>query len=160
MDPEKLKNEDLIGSLKKGAPPRNHKSTVILGLVIVLIALLYIVNYLSHAHGYYTISDNNIHWHAHLSVTNHGRGVAIVAGVGQIEESAHPGTLHTHEDDGIIHMEIKGPVEARQIMLGRFFEVWGKDYGTPAHMLVNGKENFEHYRYIMRDKDEIELIFE
>ncbi len=48
------------------------------------------------------------------------------------------------------------------LMLGRFFENWGKrmeSFGTNMKMTVNGKESLEYERYVMRDDDRIELRF-
>ena len=47
--------------------------------------------------------------------------------------------------------------------LGRFFEVWGKDFielGPTVKMTVNGEENTELENYVMQDKDKIELRFD
>lgn len=69
-------------------------------------------------------------------------------------------------------MEFSGLVKKDDVRLGRFFEIWRKQFtkdcifdtcdgsGGKLKMLVNGRENFEFENYIMRDRDKIEIIFE
>lgn len=63
------------------------------------------------------------HIHAHLTVLNHGRAVAIPEDVGRplFENCFY--WLHTHTPDGIIHVE--SPV-VRSFTLGDFFAIWGE----------------------------------
>ena len=76
------------------------------------------------------------HIHAHLAVYVNGSARTIPEGIGimrpRSEEPSAEGpdvfsgscfyTLHTHTDDGIIHIEL--PVQ-RTYTLGNFFDVWG-----------------------------------
>ncbi len=104
-----------------------------------------------------------IHWHPHLTITIDGQETAIPVNIGITSNAHFP--VHTHETDGIIHMENNAPSK-RTVTLGYFFEVWGKklskdcifDYCTDKgelKMYVNGKENTEFENYFMQDKDEI-----
>ena len=71
--------------------------------------------------------------------------------------------IHTHEDMPVIHLEFSGVVRREDVMLGRFFEIWGKDmrsFGENMRMTVNGEPNTEFERYIMRDKDIITLQYD
>jgi putative peptide zinc metalloprotease protein len=62
------------------------------------------------------------HTHQHLDLYVNGDRVMVPRGIG-IDQSAGVITvLHTHETDGIIHVE--SPVE-RTFTLGQFFRVWG-----------------------------------
>ena len=114
------------------------------------------------------ISTQGIHWHAELSITISGQKQDIPANVG-IGTTEQP--IHTHEENNIIHFEFTGSVKKGDIRLGRFFEIWGKEFNQDCifdncngpegkvKMLVNGKTNFEFENYIMRDEDKIEIIF-
>lgn len=103
-----------------------------------------------------------IHWHPHLTIK-----------IDEIEQVIPPGIglsgvhlpMHTHEADGIIHMENNNPTK-QTVILGYFFKAWGKtfnkecifDYCTDKgtlKMYVNGKENFDLENYFMKDKDKI-----
>lgn len=80
--------------------------------------------------------------------------------------------MHTHDANGRIHIEYPAVVREKDLRLGRFFEIWGKEFNKDCildkcsgsegqlKMLVNGKENSEFENYVMRDGDKIEIIFE
>lgn len=116
------------------------------------------------------ISRYGIHWHPHLSILIKGKEVAIPAGIGLT--GARESSIHTHDPDGIIHLEFNGRVTEKNTELKNFFEVWGKDFSKDSLlgnksgakgkviMLVNGKENLEFENYHMKDGDKIELKFE
>ena len=71
-----------------------------------------------------------------------------------------------------MHIEAQGVVTKDDTRLGRFFQVWGKDFnlttimdkkndqGGTVKMLVNGKENAEFENYLMKDGDKIEISYE
>ncbi len=115
------------------------------------------------------ISDQGIHWHTELSITILGQKQVIPANVG-LGITHQP--IHTHEEDNTIHLEFAGLVRKDDIRLGRFFEIWNRQFnqdciftncngaGGTVKMLVNGEPNFEFGNYIMRDNDKIEIIFE
>ncbi|MEE8194436.1 MAG: hypothetical protein V3T73_02915 [Dehalococcoidales bacterium] len=115
------------------------------------------------------ISNQGIHWHPELSITILGQEQVIPDNVGRAN-GEHP--IHTHEEDNIIHLEFGGSVKKDDIRLGRFFEIWNRqfnqdciftncngDEGT-VKMFVNGEPNFEFENYVMRDEDKIAIIFE
>jgi hypothetical protein len=80
--------------------------------------------------------------------------------------------IHTHETDGIIHLEFGGVVKKEDTNLGKFFEIWGKDFSKDSvmghktgvdgaiKMKVNGIPNAEFENYLMKDGDKIEVIYE
>lgn len=115
------------------------------------------------------ISTSGIHWHPHLSIKILGEEQKIPGGIG-LGIAENP--IHTHNPDGIIHLEFAGRVTENDVRLGRFFQVWGKTFNKDCifdkcsgpegqlKMLVNGKENFDFENYIMRDRDQIEIIYE
>ena len=64
------------------------------------------------------------HIHAHLSLYDRGRAVALPANVGIPMSAQCLYWLHTHSDDGVIHIE--SPVR-RTFTLGEFFDIWGPE---------------------------------
>ena len=115
------------------------------------------------------ISNTGIHWHSNLSIKINGENINIPAGVGI---GAVHSPMHTHESDGTIHAEYSGVVREKDLTLGNFFKIWGKTFnsneimgningeGGTLKMLVNGVENTEFGEYVMKDGDNIEIIFE
>lgn len=115
------------------------------------------------------IARRGIHWHPHLSVKIRGEEILIPANIG-LAGAHFP--VHTHDPDGIVHLEFSGVVREDDIRLKKFFEIWGKRFdrecildscvpgGHSLKMIVNGKENTEYGEYIMRDNDKIEIIYE
>lgn len=106
------------------------------------------------------LSNKGLHFHAELAITAKGEPVDIPFGIGL---GAKHNPIHTHEEPGLIHMEFQGFVEKRDLILGEFFDSWGKDiqsFGTNMKMTVNGVENTEFENYQMKDKDKIVLTFE
>lgn len=116
------------------------------------------------------IARYGIHWHPHLSITIKGKDVPIPPGLGLTGATESP--IHTHDPDGIIHLEFGGRVTEKDTELKNFFDLWGKDFskdsllgnkngvGGTIRMFVNGKENFEYEHYHMKNGDTIELKFE
>ncbi len=105
------------------------------------------------------LSRSGIHWHPELVVFVDGEKQEIPANIG-IGVTHNP--LHTHDSSGVIHLEFQGAVRRDDIKLGKFFEVWGKDFmelGSSVKMKVNGEENTELQNYIMGDGDKIELHY-
>lgn len=115
------------------------------------------------------ISTNGIHWHPHLSIKINGEAKEIPSGIG-LGITERP--IHTHEADGVIHLEFPGRVTEDDVRLGKFFEIWGKTFNSNCifdkcsgpegqlQMLVNGQPNFDFENYVMRDGDKIEIIYE
>lgn len=101
-----------------------------------------------------------IHWHPRLAIYVKGKKVDIPqnVGIGAVHQP-----MHTHDDAPTVHLEYQGAVRGKDVMLGRFFEIWGKDmrsFGTNMRMTVNGKENTEFENYKMKDGDAIELRYD
>ncbi len=106
------------------------------------------------------ISEQGIHWHPELRVFVKGEEIVIPENVGL--GSVH-NPVHTHEDLPVIHLEFSGVVRENDTQLGRFFEVWGKDFmefGSTVDMKVNGASNTDLENYQMKDGDKIELYYE
>lgn len=106
------------------------------------------------------ISDNGIHWHPELEIYVKGERLEIPQNIGLI--GVHS-PMHTHEDLPVIHLEFGGRVTENDTKLGRFFEVWKKDFmefGDTVTMTVNGEPNLELENYQMKDGDKVELRYE
>lgn len=115
------------------------------------------------------VSKKGLHWHPELKITINGQNQEIPAniGLGVTEQ-----TIHTHDNSGILHLEIPGLVKKDDIVLGRFFKIWGKQFNSncildscngpngKVKMFVNSKENNDFDNYLMQDKDKIEIKYE
>ena len=115
------------------------------------------------------ISKKGIHWHADLTIKVLGKYQNVPGSIG-IAITELP--VHTHEADNVIHMEFFSLVRDNDIRLGRFFEIWGKKFNRDCifdkcngpegrlKMFVNQESNYQFENHIMRDRDEIEIIFQ
>ncbi len=107
------------------------------------------------------------HIHPHIAILVDGVSQVIPAEIGITNGCMHP--LHTHETDGVIHVE--SPV-VRDFTLSDFFAVWGKTFdrdhildfvADETHvvtMTVNGtpSQDFEHL--VLKDKDQIVISYD
>lgn len=64
------------------------------------------------------------HIHVDLQLFNRGKAVTVPANVGIPAGSACLYWVHTHSNDGIVHIE--SPIK-RTFTLGNFFDIWGPD---------------------------------
>ena len=106
------------------------------------------------------ISMSGIHYHPELEIYVKGEKIEIPQNIGLV--GGHK-PIHTHDDLPIIHLEYQTKVTKEDTRLGKFFEVWSKDFkefGQNVTMTVNGKPNTEYENYEMKDKDTIELRYE
>lgn len=115
------------------------------------------------------VSKKGLHWHPELTIIIKGQKKEISANIGM---GAVHQPIHTHDNSGTLHLEISGLVKKEDIVLGRFYKIWGKQFnqncvfnycngadGT-VKMFVNGKESGEFENYLMQDKDKIEIKYE
>lgn len=106
------------------------------------------------------IQHTNVRMHIHprLKMVVKGEEIKIPHDVGVSATCMRP--VHTHDDSGTLHLEFPNTTD---VPLGYFFKVWEKplsSFGMNHKMKVNGKENTELENYIMRDGDQIELLFD
>ena len=151
---------------------KNIKTRYVLIGLALLIAGGFAWSMYLQSNGPTVISRNGIHWHPHIEIFVNGEKLDIPANIGVGPQYAGLPTfdagmrmtaMHTHEDVPIIHLEFPGVVRKNDIMLGNFFRIWGRDmssFGENMRMTVNGVANTEFDRYIMRDKDIIELHYD
>ena len=118
------------------------------------------------------LSENGLHWHPQIEIfikgekqeipVNIGIGSAYAAFAG-FDLGMQMTAMHTHDANGIIHLEFPGLVTKEDTKLGNFFAIWGKDFrefGSSVTMTVNGEANSELENYQMKDGDNIELRYE
>jgi hypothetical protein len=115
------------------------------------------------------IARGGVHWHPELSIIIKGQKHEISANIGL---GAVHQTFHTHDTSGVLHLEQRGLVTKKDILLGRFFKIWGKEFNQncifdscngqsgKVVLLVNEKENSEFENYQTKDKDKIEIRYE
>src|SRR3990167_9806918 len=71
------------------------------------------------------LSRNGLHWHPHLTIKILNENIEIPAGIGLGITEQY---IHTHETDGIVHIEFPGLVRESDLRLWRFFEIWGQKF--------------------------------
>jgi len=64
-----------------------------------------------------------LHFHPHLSVSDHGKPVVVPEDVGRPLATPCLYWMHTHTPDGIIHIESP---RYRTFTLGEFFDIWAQ----------------------------------
>jgi len=72
-----------------------------------------------------TLEQSASHYHAHLSVYVNGQHVALAAQIGIAPDGSCFYWLHTHTNDGIIHIE--APPQ-HTFTLGNFLDIWGQKF--------------------------------
>lgn len=105
------------------------------------------------------------HIHSHLQIFNRGRSVEVPAQIGIMPIAGCLYWVHTHANDGIIHIEAPA---IRAFTLGQFFDIWGQSLsrsqagpvraprGRSLRFTVNGHTWSGDPRSIpLRDREEI-----
>ncbi len=107
-----------------------------------------------------------LHWHAKLDIIIDGEPISIPGNIGVGTSYMRP--IHTHDSSGELHIE--GPCQ-RDFTLGDFFDIWEKTFNEECildscvdenHTLtlyVNGVESNEFENLVLRDDQEIQLIY-
>jgi len=81
-----------------------------------------------------------LHTHQHLDIFVDGNRVNIPQGIGVNDAAGFISPIHTHEADGIIHVESPN---VQTFTLGQFFNVWGvrfDDNCLGSYCLANNKK--------------------
>ena len=106
------------------------------------------------------LSLKGMHAHPQLEIYVKGEKQEIPTGLGLV--GGHK-PMHTHDDVPIVHLEFPAKVTRDDTRLGKFFDIWGKDFrefGQTVTMTVNGEPNTELENYQMKDGDKIVLNYE
>ncbi len=147
----------------KAALKAHKKLAVLAVLVVIAGGILYVFSQGVSATGAVAfppkLSNQPMHTHPVLEIFVDGRPIAIEAniGIGRIHQP-----IHTHEPDGVIHVESP---DTRDYVLGNFFSIWGKrfdgqcvgEYCGTVEMTVDGKANAEFASHVLRDRERIVL---
>ena len=119
------------------------------------------------------ITRTGLHWHPKLAIYLNGQKQELADGIG-MGGTVHQ-RMHTHTEDfkeGVVHMEMQGLVTKDDTQLGKFFQIWGKDFNSrkildkeataegQIKMTVNGQGNTEFENYLMKEGDRIEIKYE
>lgn len=169
-----LKKKEKLGEQKKQYQGRAIKKTLKIVIPLILIGLsigwfLWREASKPAAPEDEIISRRGIHWHPELTILIKGQRQEIPANVG-IGIRHEP--IHTHDNSGILHLEMQGLVKKKDIRLSHFFEIWDKEFNSncifefcngqdgTVKMFVNGNPNPEFENYEMRDNDKIEIRYE
>lgn len=109
-----------------------------------------------------------LHIHPHLKIVIKGEEEPIPANIGIVSPSCFR-PIHTHDASGTLHLELPRP---REVKLGEFFLIWGRQFNSNqifdhqngaegrVKMFINGQENTEFENYIMKDLDQILIMYE
>ena len=112
------------------------------------------------------VGDERYHSHALLHIYNDGLLVEAPEGIGFDERNKVYASVHTHDPNGIVHMESSEP---HRFTLGDFFTIWGVRFGDrtlgalenegseQVRVYVNGKRIENAPDYVMRDLDNISI---
>lgn len=68
----------------------------------------------------------SVHYHAHLAIIDGGNTLALPAGIGIDDTHQCLYWIHTHNSDGIVHVEAPKSAATRKFNLGNLFDIWGK----------------------------------
>jgi hypothetical protein len=114
-------------------------------------------------------SDTVFHIHAQLTIYTNGKKQTVPENVGVEPESQFITSLHTHDAQGVVHMEAVQPYPFK---LGQFFEVWNVPFsasqlggyhvgkGLELQTWVNGKQlKTDPKQYVMKAHDKIVIGF-
>jgi len=95
------------------------------------------------------------HWHTQLNIFSGATKIVIPASIGLSAFCIEP--THTHDTTGLIHIESD---VNRLYSIGDFFGVWGKPFGSPTQMLVNGSPVTPSATVTLNDRESIELHYD
>ncbi len=159
---------------------------LIFGLIIMISAGIYLFYNKSTTESPYTgnvisnLPNSPVHWHPVLNIIIDGKKQRIPANIGiGSQYSSSPlwdpvmsmTGIHTHDDSGTLHWEIMTVPKKENLYFGNFFQIWGEPFnsecifeycngnGKTVKMLVNGQPNYDFDKYIVRDKDRIEIVY-
>ncbi|MBI4361312.1 hypothetical protein HY572_06090 [Candidatus Micrarchaeota archaeon] len=144
---------------------KKHKGKVLVLVVLVVLSggMLYLFSQGGSGAGAVSyppkLSNAPIHWHSQLEIFVDGKPVPIPVNIG-IGVRHEP--LHTHEPDGVIHVESP---DTRDYTLGNFFAVWGTrldakcvgQYCGRVEMTVDGSASDQFGELLLRDGQQIVL---
>lgn len=69
--------------------------------------------------------QEGVHFHAHVSLYINGKRVLVPANVGIAPDGSCQYWLHTHDESGVIHIEIPSGVS---VTFGNFLDIWAQQF--------------------------------
>lgn len=112
----------------------------------------------------------SLHIHEHVGISINGKTIKVPAEIGVNRISGFMSSIHTHEQNGIVHIE--SPV-MRTFTLGQFFDVWGvrfsadciggycADKDSSVKVYVDGKKYDGNPRVIpLKERSNIFITYE
>ncbi len=155
-----LEREGVV--VKPRIPLQLPKRFILLATIAVLIVLLAI--------GLPSLLPGSTGQHIHptLAITANGQSISIPGGIGISGTASGTifGSIHTHDANGVIHVESQGPRT-----LGDFFAVWGEPFGSDRilsfvanevnglTMTVNGQPSTAFDRLVFEDDQAIAIVY-
>ncbi len=112
------------------------------------------------------VGKEEFHRHALLRIYNDGILVPVPPNVGWLPQAKVYSSLHTHEPNGIIHME---SIRPHKYTLGDFFFIWGVSFGKESlgslrnegdkelNVYVNGERVADPPNYVLQEGDNISI---
>lgn len=118
--------------------------------------------------GFPPVGDESYHVHALLSVFVDGEQVTVPANIGIDEASGTVSPLHTHDPNGVVHLEADEPYP---FSLVQVLGVWGVAFGPgqlggmrdegprSVQVYVNGEKIVDPVAYELRDQDNVVIAY-
>ncbi len=112
------------------------------------------------------VGNEKYHRHALLRIYDDGRLIPVPPNVGWLPQAKVYSSIHTHEPNGVIHMESIRPHEFK---LGDFFFIWGVSFGKESlgsltneggkqlNVYVNGERVADPPNYVLQEGDVIAI---
>ncbi len=112
------------------------------------------------------LEHTDYHIHAHLTIYMNGKQVAIPQGIGIASDQSCLYWLHTHTNDGVIHIEF--PKQGNPT-LGNFLDIWGQSFhslgfqnelasSTGWTIYVDGKQVKENFNQLVLQPHQVITI--
>ncbi len=112
------------------------------------------------------LEHTDYHIHAHLTIYIDGKQVAIPQGIGIAPDQSCLSWLHTHTNDGVLHIEF--PKQGNPT-LGNFLDIWGQSFHSMGFqnelassqgwtIYVNGKQVNENFNQLVLQPHQVITI--
>ena len=150
----------------------------ILSLIVLFLIVFTITKSIIQNRTYEAVSQKNksdaaegtkMHTHQHLDLFISGQKVPVPQSVGINDNAGFISPIHTHDEDGIIHVE--SPT-FEDFTLGQFFDIWGVRFNDEClggycngkndrlKVFVKGLEIMNNFRKIkLEPKQEIAIFY-
>ena len=112
------------------------------------------------------VGNEKYHRHALLRIYDDGKLIPVPPNVGWLPQEKVYSSIHTHEPNGIIHME---SIRPHEYTLGDLFYIWGVSFGKESlgslrnegedelNVYVNGERVADPPSYVLQEGDVIAI---